>query len=589
MKTSKRKREVLTIEKKYEILKEVEKAGKQVDVARRYGLPKNTLSGIIASKETILAEWEQGNLHKKSSKGSDSNKVDDALLKWFADKRSQDIPISGLMLATKAKEFADALDVPKFQASNGFLHRFKKRNGVLQKTIAGESNSADQDVCAEWVEKVLPSIVSGYEPQDIFNADETALFYRVLPHKTLEFKGKDCRGGKLSKERVTVLLIANQSGDERLKPIVIGRAERPRCLKNIDLRSLPVSYYASKKAWMTGKLWLAILGKLNSQMVKQNRRILLFVDNVGTHRIDKATFSNVRVAFLPKNCTSVLQPLDQGIINSVKAKYRSEMVKRLLVHIDAKKQLADYQFTLLDCMRLLGRVWNSLANSTIQNCFRKAGFKSAHRNEDPKELLADDHENNIFELARTLMGDALNGLTMSDYVSVDEAAISTEPLNEKDILDELMHNETESPSDREVDEQLETTVKPATCSEVLQHLQAIKHFCAEHDLLKQFDDLEDAFLRQRLGNVQQKTIPEYFSKSSCKTKAIKALNDDMPCTSRAACASAHEILCAVCNNTCDGAHFCKQCYCAVHAICGETSESEEGYGAPLTCRLCLSK
>ncbi len=88
----------------------------------------------------------------------DSNKVDDALLKWFSDKRLQDIPISGSMLATKAKEFADALDVPKFQASNGFLHRFKKRNGVVQNTIVCESNSADRNVCAEWVKKVLPTI-----------------------------------------------------------------------------------------------------------------------------------------------------------------------------------------------------------------------------------------------------------------------------------------------------------------------------------------------------------------------------------------------------------------------------------------------
>ena len=35
--------------------------------------------------------------------------------------------------------------------------------------------------------------------KDIFNADETGIFFKALPNKTLEFKGNDCKGTKLSK------------------------------------------------------------------------------------------------------------------------------------------------------------------------------------------------------------------------------------------------------------------------------------------------------------------------------------------------------------------------------------------------------
>jgi hypothetical protein len=60
-----------------------------------------------------------------------------------------------------------------------------------------------------------------YKPEDVFNADKTGLFFRTLPDKTLGVKGEACKGGKLAKERVTVLLACSSTG-EKLKPLVIS-------------------------------------------------------------------------------------------------------------------------------------------------------------------------------------------------------------------------------------------------------------------------------------------------------------------------------------------------------------------------------
>jgi hypothetical protein len=62
-----------------------------------------------------------------------------------------------------------------------------------------------------------------YAPRDIFNVDETGLFYNVLPNKTLCIKGKKCHGEKQSKLRLTVLLFVNSDGTEKLQPLVIGK------------------------------------------------------------------------------------------------------------------------------------------------------------------------------------------------------------------------------------------------------------------------------------------------------------------------------------------------------------------------------
>lgn len=57
----------------------------------------------------------------------------------------------------------------------------------------------------------LPKLIENYSPDDIFNVDETGLFYKRLPEKTFIFIDQSCSGGKHSKDRVTFLLGANMS------------------------------------------------------------------------------------------------------------------------------------------------------------------------------------------------------------------------------------------------------------------------------------------------------------------------------------------------------------------------------------------
>ena len=74
---------------------------------------------------------------------------------------------------------------------------------------------------------MLPALLADYDPCDVFNADETGLFFKCLPEKTLAFKGEKCHGGKRSKERVTVMVAANMIGTEKLKFMVIGKSVKP--------------------------------------------------------------------------------------------------------------------------------------------------------------------------------------------------------------------------------------------------------------------------------------------------------------------------------------------------------------------------
>ena len=72
-----------------------------------------------------------------------------------------------------------------------------------------------------------------YEPENIFNADETGLFYRLLPTRTLCVKGSKCHGLEQSTERVSILPCVNITRTEKLTPLVIGKAKKPQCFPRL--------------------------------------------------------------------------------------------------------------------------------------------------------------------------------------------------------------------------------------------------------------------------------------------------------------------------------------------------------------------
>lgn len=136
--------------------------------------------------------------------------------------RATDIIISNALLKEKALEIAQELGDTNFTASDGYISRFKERHGITLKVISGEEKSVTPAMTEAWTHHTLPELLAQYEHKDIFNADETGLFYKLLPNKTLAFKGERCSGGKQSKDRITVHVGASMLG-EKLPLLCIGK------------------------------------------------------------------------------------------------------------------------------------------------------------------------------------------------------------------------------------------------------------------------------------------------------------------------------------------------------------------------------
>ncbi|ESO00396.1 hypothetical protein HELRODRAFT_175813 [Helobdella robusta] len=78
---------------------------------------------------------------------------------------------------------------------------------------------------------------SGFLPENIFNADETGLYYRSLLQRSLVLKSDKRKGIKTAKEKITVLLACSQTG-EKLPPLVIGYISKKILMLSLEERTV---------------------------------------------------------------------------------------------------------------------------------------------------------------------------------------------------------------------------------------------------------------------------------------------------------------------------------------------------------------
>eukprot|EP00102_Acyrthosiphon_pisum_P017775 XP_008189323.1 PREDICTED: tigger transposable element-derived protein 4-like [Acyrthosiphon pisum] len=235
---NKRKLNVLSISDKVCLMQLVEKGDrKKCEIAKEFNIPPNTLSSIIKQKEKIIMKFNCGNM--KKMRMTPYLDIDKCLLKWFTQCRDKNIPLNRTILLEKANEYAQQLGHTNFKASSGWLTNWKKRHNVVFRTVYGEKASVDTHCCSNGI-KNLPDVLAGYSSNDIFNVDETGLFFKCLPDKTSMLKGKECSGGKYGKERITIMIGSNMSGTEKLKLFVIGKAKKPSVLKALNLYQLTI-------------------------------------------------------------------------------------------------------------------------------------------------------------------------------------------------------------------------------------------------------------------------------------------------------------------------------------------------------------
>ncbi|CAI6349299.1 unnamed protein product [Macrosiphum euphorbiae] len=492
------KRKALSIDDKLRIIKLYdEKIGvfNKQQIADQLGLPSSSLRTILKNRKEIEKNAFSGSTKRQKVRNGKNEQLENILLEWFRQARTLNLAVNGPVLTEKANEIAKRLNITDFGGSNGWLDRFRKRHGIVYRKICGEADAVDDNSIKSWKETILPNLLKDYSPEDIYNADEFGLFFKLMPDKSLVMKDETCHGGKLSKDRLTVLTCSNWSGTDKLKLLVIGKSKSPRCFKNVH--TLPCDYKAQNRAWMTGSLIIEWVQQLNCKFVKQKRNVLLFVDNCPAHP-KEITLTNIKLVFFPPNATSKLQPLDQGVIKVLKQKYRKKLVQRYLLEMESVTDAEIPKINVLDAIHYVSIAWDEIKPEVIKNCFNKAYFDNVSQ-EDPHVLDSDEFRD--FEEV------------YPGYTSIDDQLITNEALELEEIINQAtVNDEPDEPSDDEEEYIPPLPSIASTVQSISTLRQALTATDGSENMLLYLGRVENFLLNKYKNNVlKQPTITTFFN------------------------------------------------------------------------------
>ena len=94
-------------------------------------------------------------------------------------------------------------DFDDFSALDGWLDCWKTTYSVKERRIVGEARDVSTETVTSWMERIN-ELVEGDSLENIWNMEESGCFLKALPNKGLVEKGKQAKGGKKSKQRLTV-------------------------------------------------------------------------------------------------------------------------------------------------------------------------------------------------------------------------------------------------------------------------------------------------------------------------------------------------------------------------------------------------
>ncbi|GIY07058.1 hypothetical protein CDAR_282281 [Caerostris darwini] len=227
-KKSSAKKKMMSIELKREIIEKHEQDVQVVDLSRQYGRSTSMICSVLKRKESIKSVTPAKGLTIISKLRTTLHEnMEKLLMVWVTEKQLQGDTLTQTIICEKARAIygdllkqtpqtsIDEASEESFKASRGWFENFKKRSGIHSVVRHGEAASSDMKAAEDYIKTFSDLIkAQGYISQQVFNCDETGLFWKKMPNRTyITTEEKMMPGHKPMKDRLTLALCANASGD----------------------------------------------------------------------------------------------------------------------------------------------------------------------------------------------------------------------------------------------------------------------------------------------------------------------------------------------------------------------------------------
>lgn len=156
---SKPKQVRLSLQQKVTVLNKLDQGVRANRLAKDFCVSESAISQIKSKRSEILAavsntcqEVKKKTLHKE-----EYPQLEEKLYEWFQKQRDRNCPINGPLLKAKAKDIFKTLfpekDEKAFEASEGWLWKFKRRRGIRFLKVCGEILSSDSTAITPFVHR----------------------------------------------------------------------------------------------------------------------------------------------------------------------------------------------------------------------------------------------------------------------------------------------------------------------------------------------------------------------------------------------------------------------------------------------------
>ncbi len=311
----------------------------------------------------------------------------DELLASVFEMRQQGLPVNTRTLRKEAARVSDEFKTKSTQAKISSVYRFIKKVGLSNRVsthVAQKDHRETEEESTHFL-TLMRQKVSGMDPEDVLNMDQTPIPYSFPSSRTLEKKGAktiNVRTSTTDTKRATLAATVTASG-KLLTPFLIFKGKTNGRIANRELQTYPDEciYACQEKAWMDESMmnkWidLVLIPWKNSR--DPSITPLLILDAYRVHMmgsiVNRIQALGIEVQHIPAGCTYLCQPVDVGINRSIK-KAMTEQWEEWMIHgggveggiakTPTRRQVAEW---------IVGS-YRNISEQTARNAWKKRGYQ----------------------------------------------------------------------------------------------------------------------------------------------------------------------------------------------------------------------
>jgi len=366
---------------KLAVAKVLAKEGSIRQVAIDYGIDRMTLSRYVKKGE------EQEFKAKLNTRQVFTTEQESQISEYLIKASKMNYSLSKRCTRKLAYEYgmANNLNLPaswktKEIAGSDWLDRFMQRQSHLslrapEATSLSRATSFNKTNVGNYYDNLHEVMTRrNYQPQNIYNVDETGVTTVQRPNKVIAEKGVKQVGRVTSAERgtlVTVCGAVNAIGNSVPPLFVFPRVN----FKEYMIKGAPVGSIgtAHPSGWMTAQNFVVwIKHFVQHSHASNDNQVLLVMDNHDSHTsiemLDYAKSNGVTIVTFPPHCSHKLQPLDRTVYGPFK-RYFNTAADAWMTNNPGKPM------TIYDLAELVGNAYPlAFSSKNIQAGFKVTGI-----------------------------------------------------------------------------------------------------------------------------------------------------------------------------------------------------------------------